>query len=103
MNQFTTKKSLTAPRRQLLEMQLHPYCRIENLEVSGEPVFEPATCVAQDIKVGDENGSRPELSKLDFPVHAAIIEFFEHLNQMGESQRGAQALSFERRNARGQQ
>jgi len=80
-----SKKSLSAPRRQLLEMmQKYNFCRIENLEIrGGEPVFDPAPRVIQDIKLGGENGPRPELVKQDFLLRTPVIELFEHLNRVG--------------------
>lgn len=84
MSDFSTKKALSPARRQLLElMQRHNFCRIENLEVrGGEPVFEPAPRVTQEIKLGAENGPRPELEKDDFLLRAPIIELFEHLERL---------------------
>ena len=81
MSDFSTKKSLSPSRRQLLEvMQRYNFCRIENLEVrSGEPVFLPPPRVTQEIKIGGENGPRPELDREDFFLKAPVIELFEHL------------------------
>ena len=87
MSQFSTKKALSSARRQLLElMQRHNFCRIENLEVrGGEPVFDPAPRVTREIKIGAENGPRPELEKDDFLLRAPIIELFEHLNRVADA------------------
>jgi hypothetical protein len=81
----STKKSLSSSRRHLLElMQRYNFCRIENLEVrGGEPVFDPVPRITQDIKIGGENGPRPELDKDDFVLRAPVIELFEHLNHVG--------------------
>ena len=86
MNEFPTKKSLSASRRQLLEvMQMYNFCRIENLEIrGGEPAFDPPPRVTRDIKIGGENGPRPELEKDDFLLRAPILELFEHLNRVGD-------------------
>jgi hypothetical protein len=86
VNDFSTKRSLSAPRRQLLElMQRYNFCRIENLGIrGGEPVFSPEPRVTQEIKIGAENGPRPELEKDDFLLRAPIIELFEHLNRVGD-------------------
>lgn len=83
---FSTKRSLSASRRQLLElMQRYNFCRIENLEVrGGEPVFNPALRVTQDIKIGAENGPRPELEKHDFLLRAPVIELFQHFDRFGD-------------------
>jgi hypothetical protein len=86
MYEFSTKKSLSASRTQLLElMQKYNFCRIENLQVrGGEPVFDPPPRVAQDIKIGAENGPRPEIDKGDFLLRASVIELFEHLHRIGD-------------------
>jgi hypothetical protein len=86
VHDFSTKKSLSAPRRRLLElMQQYNFCRIENLQVrDGEPVFDPPPRVAQDIKIGAENGPRPEMDKGDFLLRASVIELFEHIHRIGD-------------------
>ncbi len=86
MSEFSTKQSLSASRRRLLElMQRYSFCRIENLQVrGGEPVFDPPPRVAQDIKIGGENGPRPEIEKDDFLLRASVIELFEHLQRIGD-------------------
>jgi len=83
---FSTKKALSPARRQLLElMQRYNFCRIENLEVrSGAPVLDPAPSITQEIKIGADNGPRPELEKDDFLLRAPIIELFEHLDKVGD-------------------
>ena len=62
MRDFSTKKTLSPARRQLLElMQRYNFCRIENLQVrAGEPVFDPSPRITQEIKIGAEYGPRPE-------------------------------------------
>ena len=86
MSDFSTKKALSPARRQLLElMQRYNFCRIENLEVrAGAPVFNPAPRITQEIKIGADNGPRPELEKNDFLLRAPIIELFEHLDRVGD-------------------
>ena len=86
MGELVTKSSLSVRQRRLLEMMSHfNFCRIENLEIrDGQPVFEPAPRVIQDIKIGGENGPRPELEKDDFLLRTPIIELFEHLNRLGD-------------------
>jgi hypothetical protein len=86
LNDSSTKKSLSALRRQLLElMQLYSFCRIENLGVlGGEPVFDSGLRITQDIRIGGNNGPRSELDRDDFLLRAPVIEFFEHLNRVGE-------------------
>jgi hypothetical protein len=86
VSNFSTKKALSPARRQLLElMQRHNFCRIENLEVrAGAPVFDPAPRITQEIKIGADNGPRPELGKDDFLLRAPVIELFEHLDRVGD-------------------
>jgi hypothetical protein len=84
VSDFSTKKALSPARKHLLElMQQYNFCRIENLEVcAGEPVFDPAPRVTQEIKLGAENGPRPELEKDDFTLREPVIELFEHLKRL---------------------
>ena len=81
-----TKASLTEPRRRLLEaMQRLNFGKIEGLKVrNGEPVFQPAPRIIQDIKIGGENGPRPELTIEDFALKSAVIELFGHLSRNGD-------------------
>src|SRR5260370_16036345 len=81
-----SKKSLSSPRRQLLEMmQKYSFCRIENLEIlGGEPVLDPPPRVIQNIKIGGQNGPQPELSQDDFVLKAPVAELFEHLTRLGD-------------------
>jgi hypothetical protein len=66
-------------------MQRYSFCRIENLAVKGgEPAFHPPPLVSEDIRLGASNGPRPELSLDDFVLRAPVIEFFEHLQRLGE-------------------
>lgn len=80
------KKTLSGSCLRLLElMQRYNFCRIENLEVrGGEPVFNPAPRITQEIKIGAENARRPEPEKDDFVLQAPLIELFEHLARLGD-------------------
>jgi hypothetical protein len=84
VNDLMTKTSLSAPRRQLLEtMQRLNFGRIEDLEIrNGEPMFSPAPRIVQDIKLGGENGPRPELDAADFVLKSQVAEFFGHLSRI---------------------
>ena len=86
MNDPMTKASLSAPRRRLLEtMQRLNFGRIEDLEIrGGDPVFSPAPRLVQDIKLGGENGPRPELANADFVLKTQVAEFFDHLSRLGD-------------------
>jgi len=88
MRDIPTKKTLSRPRRQLLElMQCCGFCRIENLKVrGGEPVFDRTLHVIHEIKLGVENAPRPELKKDDLQLPAQAVGFFDHLNRVGDGQ-----------------
>lgn len=86
MRGTSTKASLSASRRRLLEaMQRLNFGRIEGLAIrNGEPVFQPAPRMIQDIKIGGENGPRPELTIDDFALKSSVIELFDHLSRIGD-------------------
>ena len=86
MNDPMTKASLSAPRRRLLEtMQRLNFGRVEDLGIrNGEPMFSPAPRIIQDIKLGGENGPRPELGAADFVLKTQVTEFFDHLTRVGD-------------------
>lgn len=81
-----TKSALSAARRRLLEtMQQLNFGRIENLAVrAGEPAFDLAPKIVQDIKIGGENGPRPELTRDDFVLKSQVAELFDHLSRLGD-------------------
>jgi hypothetical protein len=81
-----TKSSLSISRTRLLvTMQRLNFGRIEALTIrNGEPVFQPAPRIIQDIKIGGENGSRPELTIEDFALKTSVIELFDHLERIGD-------------------
>jgi hypothetical protein len=83
--EFFTKSSLSESRKWLVEiMQRLNFGRIEHLQVrSGEPVLDPALQIVRDIKIGGENGPRPESETPDFILKAQVLEFFEHLDRLG--------------------
>lgn len=86
MNEHTTKSSLSGSHRRLVElMQRLNFGRIEDLIVrDGEPVFDPAPKVIQKVKIGGENGPRPELSCEDFLLKKQMIELVEAISDLGE-------------------
>lgn len=85
MNELTTKSSLSDSHRRLVElMQRLNFGRIENLIVrDGAPVFDPAPKVIQKVKIGGENGPRPELSSEDFRLKKQTIELLEAITDLG--------------------
>lgn len=87
MNDPISKASLSSGRRRLVEMmQQLNFGRIEDLEIrSGEPLFNPAPRVVQDIKIGGENGPRPESSFPNFLLKNQVIELFEHFDRLGDA------------------
>lgn len=86
MKGISTKSSLSEPRRRLLEaMQRLNFGRIEGLAIhNGEPVFQPAPRIIRDIKIGGENGPRPELAIEDFVLKSPMVELFDHLAGIGD-------------------
>ena len=86
MNELTTKSSLSDSRRRLVElMQRLNFGRIQNLVVrDGEPVFDPAPKVIQKVKIGGENGPRPELSCEDFLLKKQTVELLEAISDLGD-------------------
>jgi hypothetical protein len=66
-------------------MQRLNFGRIENLAVrAGEPTFDPAPRIIQDIKIGGENGPRPEMARDDFTLKSQVAELFDHLNRISD-------------------
>ena len=80
-----TGASLSSSQRRLVElMRRINYGRIEALHVhAGEPVFEPPPRVVRKVKIGGENGPRPETKSQDFTLRKEVVEFFEHLEALG--------------------
>jgi hypothetical protein len=65
-------------------MQRLNFGRIESLLIrAGEPAFDPPPKLVQDIKIGGENGPRPELGRGDFALKSQVSELFEHLERLG--------------------
>ncbi len=83
MSELLTKANLSVPRRKLVEtMQRIAFGRIEQLHIrDGDPVFEPPPRIVQEIKIGGDGGSRPEVAGSDFVLKKQIVELFQHLAQ----------------------
>lgn len=81
-----TKATLPEPHQRLIElMQRINHGRIEGLAIRrGAPAFNPPPRVVQDIKLGGENGPRPELQRDDFALRSQVTELFEHLARLGD-------------------
>ncbi len=80
-----TKSGLTEPKKQLVEtMQRLNFGCIEDLAIrDGEPIFHPEVKIIQDIKLGGENGPRPELQHSDFELKSQVVELFARLKEIG--------------------
>jgi len=86
LNELTAKSSLSDPQRRLVElMQRLNFGRIEDLIIrGGEPVFDPAPKVIQKVKIGGENGPRPEVTCEDFLLKKQTIELLETITDRRE-------------------
>jgi hypothetical protein len=83
VSEFSTKEVLSRSGRHLLElMQRYNFSRLEHLEVgAGEPAFDHAPDVTQEIKLGAGNDPRPELDE-DYVLLAQIIDTRQHLAKL---------------------
>jgi hypothetical protein len=81
---LATKMKLPSQRRRLVElMQDINFGRIENVFVrNGEPQLEMNLSVVREVKIGGENGVRPERHTGDFALKSQVIELFEHLDHI---------------------
>ena len=82
------KSSLSESQRHLVElMQRLNFGRIEDLQVrGGEPVFDPAPRVVRKLKIGGENGPRPETTRDDFLLKQQSLEMLEAIAQLGDGE-----------------
>jgi len=78
------KGDLSPAQRRLLELMQHiGFGHIERLAVrGGEPVFDPPPRVVRKVKIGGENGPRPEAVSTDFCLKREVLELFEHLAEL---------------------
>ena len=82
----TVMKAVLSPqRKRLVElMQGLNFGRIEGLAVhGGEPVFDPPPRVVREVKLGGENGPRPETAKEDFALKGQVRELLSQMAAMG--------------------
>lgn len=88
MNQTVTKSTLSDAQSQLIELlQRLNFGRVEGLHVrGGEPVFDPAPRVVQKLKMGGENGPRPETTLGDFWLKQQTIELLQAIADLGEGE-----------------
>lgn len=79
-----TKRGLSGPRQQLLELlQELNFGRLEQLVVrGGEPVLDPRPRIVREVKFGAENGPRPERGARDFALKAQVVELCAALDRL---------------------
>jgi hypothetical protein len=80
-----SKSALSPARRRLIElMQTINFGRIEDLAVrGGNPVFAPPPRVVREIKIGGDNGPRPERDAANFLLKDQVVELLHHLDHLG--------------------
>jgi hypothetical protein len=80
--------NLTAARQGLVRLfQSMNYGRIEHLSVcDGDPVLSPAPVLLIDIKLGADDGFRPEIGLVDFDLPREIRGLMRHLDEMQNGQ-----------------
>jgi hypothetical protein len=85
MNQIK-KTELNELQQKLIElMQQINFGRISNIPVvGGNPELTADTIIEREIKLGGQNGNRPELAKDDFTLKQEVLALIEHLTGMGD-------------------
>ncbi len=78
------KSSVPLPRQRLIElMQRVNFGRIDGLVVTdSQPVLDPPPQITREIKLGGENGARPEAEIGDFALKSQVIELFDFFEQL---------------------
>jgi hypothetical protein len=73
---------------QLVElMQAVNFGRIEALVVrGGQPVFDPAPCIIEKVKMGGDNGPRPEIGYTDFRLKGGVVELLELIGRLQDGE-----------------
>jgi hypothetical protein len=67
-------------------MQRVYFGQIKDLSIQGgEPCFNPAPKIVQEIKMGAENGPPPELALDDFILKSQVVDLFTHLSQLDDT------------------
>lgn len=84
MDMHTRKSTLPHSQQQLVElMQRINFGRIAGLTiVGGQPVLEPPPQITREIKLGGENGPRPESHAEDFSLKSQVIEMVGQLERI---------------------
>jgi hypothetical protein len=88
LKQPISKSSLSARQIRLVDLcHQHPHCRLEQLHVKGgEPLFTPPPTIIQKLKMGGDNGPRPESTLPDFWLKRQMIELLEIIAELGEGE-----------------
>ena len=86
MTEPISKSCLSDPHRRLIEtMQRLNFGRIENLPIrDGAPIFGPGARFIQKVKIGGDNGPRPEAAFDDFLLKKQTVELIETLTDLGD-------------------
>jgi len=84
MNRHLTKSDLPRHRQWLVEeMQRVNFGRIEGLSIqAGQPVPNSQEKTVREIKIGGQNGPRPETSVEDFQLKQEVLELFDRCDRL---------------------
>ena len=88
MKEPITKSCLSAAQIHLVELlQNLNFGRVEVLKVTGgEPVFDPPPRIIQKLKIGGENGRRPEVAFTEFRLKQGLIELLDLITSLGDGE-----------------
>jgi hypothetical protein len=88
LNQALTKSSLTPALSRLVElMQALNFGRVEALVVrGGQPLFDPPPRIIQKVKIGGDNGPRPEINHADFRLKDGIVDLLAAIARLGDGE-----------------
>jgi hypothetical protein len=84
VNKSVAKSELSRGQARLISLfQNLNFGRVENLVVrNGQPVFEPPPRVVQKLKIGAENGPRPESELRDFLLKQQTVEVLDVISRI---------------------
>ena len=84
MDRITLFSKLSAARQKLVRLcQSTNFGYIEGLEIrSGEPVFNPAPVVFQEVKLDSANEPIAEMHLQDFELRIEVIRLMDELDQL---------------------
>jgi len=79
-------KSLSPTQQRLvLLLQALNFGEIRDLHVKdGQPVFEPRPDVVRSVRLGAENGPRPEIGRTDCTIKMPVLELLEEIRRLGD-------------------